>query len=280
MKIQLPQRPSDGHKGTFGRVTVVGGSPGMSGAACLAGAAALRSGAGLVTVAVPQSIQSIVAAFEPSYMTVALSCDGDGQLSADVAGDVPGLIDGQDVIAAGPGLGQEPASEELVRALIGQVSIPLILDADALNCVAAKQLSLSRDAPTIVTPHPGEFLRLTGYSTEVIGSGRQTLAKDFAAQTGAVVVLKGKGTVVSDGTHTYVNSTGNSGMATGGSGDVLTGIIAALCGQGLPAYDAAVAGVYAHGLAGDLYAAELSPRSLIASDLIKWLPRAWARIDE
>ena len=234
----------------------------------------------MVTVAVPKSIQSIVAAFEPSYMTVALSCHCDGQLSPDVAGDVLDLVDRQDAVAAGPGLGQKPAAGALVQALIDHVSVPLILDADALNCVAEKQLSLSRHAPTIVTPHPGEFSRLTGYSTDVIGSRRQTLAADFAGQTGAVVVLKGTGTVVSDGTHTYINSTGNSGMATAGSGDVLTGIITALCGQGLSAYEAAVAGVYAHGLAGDLCAAEMSQRSLIASDLLTWLPHAWACIEE
>ena len=279
MQYQLPRRPADGHKGTFGRVAIIAGSPGMSGAACLAGKAALRSGAGLVTVAVPESIQPIVAAFEPSYMTVALSCGDDGRLATDVAAGVLELLAIQDAVAIGPGLTQKDAARELVRALISHVNVPLILDADALNSVAADKLSLTRSAPTIVTPHPGEFARLTGLSPEEIHTNRQSLSTEFARKTETIVVLKGAGTVVTNGIQTYVNSTGNSGMATGGSGDVLTGVITALCGQHLNPYEAAVAGVHAHGLAGDLYAEERSARGMIASDLLESLPFAWGRLD-
>jgi ADP-dependent NAD(P)H-hydrate dehydratase len=279
MQFQLPRRPADGHKGTFGRIAIIAGSPGMSGAACLAGKAALRSGAGLVTVAVPKSIQPIVATFEPSYMTVALSCGDDSRLTTAVAAEILELLASQDAVAIGPGLGQEPASRELVRALISRVNVPLILDADALNAVAADGLSMVRNAPTIVTPHPGEFSRLTGRSTDEIHSNRQKLSAEYAGQTGTVVVLKGAGTVVTNGVQTCVNSTGNSGMATGGAGDVLTGVITALCGQGIDAYEAAVAGVYAHGLAGDLYVQDRSARGMIASDLLDYLPSAWARLE-
>ncbi len=279
MKIQLPYRPADGHKGTFGRILIIAGSSGMSGAACLAGTAALRSGAGLVTLAVPESIQSIVAAFEPSYTTIGLSCGNDGRLSTNVSRDAVELLPTRDAVAIGPGLGQEPASRAVIQAMIRQVNVPLVLDADALNAAAEDQLSLSRDAPTIVTPHTGEFARLTGLSTQKINCNRQTLAVDYARQTGAVVVLKGVGTIVTDGIRTCVNTTGNSGMATAGSGDVLTGVIAALCGQGMGEYDAAVTGVFAHGLAGDLCAKATSARGLIASDLLEFLPHAWAKLE-
>ena len=279
MKILLPHRPADGHKGMFGRILIVAGSTGMSGAACLAGTAALRSGAGLVTLAVPESIWSIVAAFEPSYTTIALSCGTDSRLSANVSRDVMELLPGRDAVAVGPGLGLEPASRNVVQTLIREVKVPLVLDADALNAAAEDQLLQSRDAPTIITPHAGEFARLTGLSTQEINGNRQMLAEDFARQTGAVVVLKGAGSIVTDGIQTCVNTTGNSGMATGGSGDVLTGVITALCGQGMGLYDAAVTGVFVHGLAGDLCANATSAQGLIASDLLEFLPQAWAKLE-
>lgn len=279
MQIQLPPRPDDGHKGTFGRVLIVAGSPGMSGAACLAGTAALRSGAGLAMVAVPHSIQSVVASYEPSYTTAGLPCAPGGQLAAGAVEAVTDLTDGRDAVAAGPGLGQHSVVRDVVQALVRHVRAPLVLDADALNCVARCQMSLARDAATILTPHPGEFSRLTGRSSDDVNDYREDLAKEYALQHQVVVVLKGKGTVVTDGNEVYVNSTGNSGMGTGGSGDVLTGIITALCGQGMSAYAAAVAAVRAHGLAGDLAAEAGSERGLIASDLLQWLPRAWAVLE-
>lgn len=279
MQYQLPQRPTDGHKGTFGKVLVVAGSAGMSGAACLTGCAALRSGAGLVMIAVPQSIQSVVAGFEPSCTTDGLPCDDGGRLTSSAVDRVLELLSGRDAVAVGPGLGQSPAVTQVVRGLIQHTDVPLVLDADALNTVAVDQLSLQRTAPTVVTPHLGEFTRLTGRSSEDVKQHRRELAQQYAAQHGVVVVLKGAGTVVTDGDRVVINSTGNSGMATGGSGDVLTGVIAALCGQGMRAYEAAVSAVYAHGLAGDIAAAAGSQRGLIASDLLQSLPSAWARIE-
>jgi len=276
MQIPLSSRPRDGHKGTFGRVLIIAGSPGMSGAASLAGTAALRSGAGLVTVAVPQSIQSIVASFEPSFTTVGLPCRNDGQLSGETIDVVSQLLTGRDAVGVGPGLGQSEVVGSVIRALIERADVPLILDADALNAVASGSLSLRRAAPTVMTPHPGEFARLTGRSAGEVETQRESLAVEYARRQGVVVVLKGAGTVVTDGTQTYVNTTGNSGMATGGTGDVLTGVITALSGQGMTSYDASVAAVFVHGRAGDLAAGETSERGLIASDLLKWLPHAWA----
>jgi hydroxyethylthiazole kinase-like uncharacterized protein yjeF len=279
MNIQLPLRPPDGHKGTFGRVLIIAGSPGMSGAACLSATAALRSGAGLVTVAVPESIQPVVVSFEPSYTSVSLPCRQDGQLCVAATTSVSGLLAGFDAVAVGPGLGQAGAVVSLVEMLIESAQVPLILDADALNAVASHHLALRRSAPTIVTPHPGEFARLTQRTPADVNSHREQLTSDYARMTGAVVVLKGSGTVISDGVQTHVNSTGNSGMATGGSGDVLTGVVTALCGQGVKPLAAAVAAVHCHGLAGDLCAAATSERGMIASDLLDWLPRAWREVE-
>ncbi len=278
MSLSLPHRPEDAHKGTFGRVLIVAGSPGMSGAACLAATAALRSGAGLVTAAVPQSIQAITAGFEPSYTTIGLPCDPGGYLAIDAWEYLQDRLAAFHAVAAGPGLGQTAAARRLVEHLIEQTAVPLILDADALNLVAAHGLSLKRTAATIVTPHPGEFSRLTGHSIEDIRLHRMSHAQEYAVRTGTVVVLKGARTVVTDGQSAVVNTTGNSGMATGGSGDVLTGIVAALCGQGMAAFDAAVAAVHVHGLAGDLCAEELSERGMIASDLLRFLASAWNRV--
>jgi len=279
MQLRLPQRPTDAHKGTFGRVLIIAGSSGMSGAACLSATAALRAGAGLVTVAVPQAIQAIVASFEPSYTTAALPCRDGGLLSGGSVRAAVDLLADRDAVGVGPGLGSNNVVRKLVRGLIYEATVPLVLDADALNAVAAEGMSLKRDAPTIVTPHPGEFVRLTGRSSEDIAADRQVLAAEYAAQHEAIVVLKGAATIVTDGAQTYINATGNSGMATGGTGDVLTGVITALCGQGMQPYAAAVAGVYAHGLAGDMVAAATSERGLIASDLLDWLPHVWSRID-
>jgi ADP-dependent NAD(P)H-hydrate dehydratase len=279
MNIPLPKRPPDGHKGIFGRVLVIAGSPGMSGAACLSATAALRSGTGLVTVAVPESIQPVVAAFEPSYTSAALPCESGGQLAEEAVGVAFGLLDGFDAVAVGPGLGQGDPVASLVEMLITCVRVPLVLDADALNMIALKQLSLSRPGPTIVTPHPGEFARLTQRTPSAVNRNRRRFAREFAAQHNVFVVLKGAGTVVSDGVETHLNSTGNSGMATGGSGDILTGMVTALCGQGVTPYHAAISAVHCHGFAADLCAAATSQRGMIASDLLDWLPLAWREFE-
>lgn len=277
---QLPslQRDTDGHKGTYGRVLVVGGSRGMSGSVCLTGKAALRGGAGLVSVAVPESIQSVVAGYEASYMTIGLPEERDGSVAEVRNADE--LIDGKDVVAVGPGLGQTRSVADLVLSLLNHADCPVVLDADALNAAAEYDIlqHVEDRPPCILTPHPGEFARLTGQSISDISDQREASAGRYARENGVVVVLKGAGTVVTDGERVYVNETGNPGMATGGSGDVLTGIVAAQVAQGLSPFEAAVLAVFVHGVAGDLAAEEWSQRGLIASDLLCFLGAAWRNI--
>ncbi len=279
--LQFPARPADGHKGTFGRVLIVAGSRGMSGAASLSGVAALRGGAGLVFVALPSGIQNVVASYEPGYLTIGLPEDSlTGQLSEDSVADVLTLAETKDVVALGPGLGAGAGTRSLVQQLCLTYRRPMVIDADGLN-VLAEQLrsgSLSDQnlsGPRVLTPHPGEFSRLSGLSIPEIEARRPEVAREFAARYGLVLLLKGPRTIITDGVEVAFNQTGNSGMATGGSGDVLTGLIAALLGQGLSPFNAARTGAYLHGLAGDIAAAELSEPGLIASDLPKYLPRAW-----
>ena len=255
----------------------------MSGAACLSGVAALRGGAGLVSVALPSGIQNVVASYEPGYLTIGLPEDSlTGQLAEDAVAEVLILAATKDVIAVGPGLGGGAGSQSLVQQLCLTCRLPMVIDADALN-VLSEHLRSGRlsekdlSGPRVLTPHPGEFSRLSGLSIPEIEARRTEVAREFAARYGVVLLLKGPRTVITDGSDVAINTTGNSGMATGGSGDVLTGLIAALLGQGLSPFDAARTGAYLHGLAGDIAAAELSEPGLIASDLPKYLPRAWMR---
>lgn len=277
----LPVRDPKGHKGSFGRVLLIGGSVGMSGAMCLAATAALKSGSGLVTAAVPRSIQSLVASFEPSYMTIGLPVTDEGGLDSIGAASLTDLLLAKDAIAIGPGLGQSVPASHLLSMLMTCTPAPIVMDADALNLAAHHRIFSGgkRMQSCIVTPHPGEFARLTGLSIADINSRRESTAADFAANHQLVVVLKGARTVVTDGRQIYVNSTGNSGMATGGSGDVLTGVITSLLGQGMLPFDAAALAVHAHGLAGDLAAASLGKRGMIASDLLQFLPAAWQSLE-
>jgi NAD(P)H-hydrate epimerase len=270
----LPPRPPDSNKGTFGRVLVVAGSRGMSGAATLCASAALRGGAGLVRLAVPQGILPIVATANPCYLTAPLSEDGNGLLAEAAESELYALAAANDVVALGPGLGRSPAIGRLVAALVSRVTAPLVLDADGLNALEGQtEVLRQRTGPLIATPHPGEFARLTGRDVGTVQAQRQVLAVRFASDHGIVLVLKGHGTVVTDGRRVYHNSTGNPGMATGGTGDVLTGLVAALLGQGLEGFAAAQLGVYLHGLAGDLARDDLGEVSLIALDLLDYLPR-------
>lgn len=275
----LPERPTDGHKGTFGKVLLIAGSKGMSGAAALCGLGALRGGAGLVYVAVPESILPIVAGIEPSYLTVPLACTPMGQVSADCLPDVLRRCGEMSAAAIGPGLGTESGARELVGRLYETLDAPLIVDADGLSALEQLQLqNLKPLGPRILTPHPGEFSRLTGLTTQRIQKDRMALALQFAAQWRVTLLLKGAGTIVTNGSRIYVNTTGNSGMATGGTGDVLTGLITALVAQGMTPFNAAQLGAYLHGLAGDLAADELSQPGLIASDVARFLPNAWKQV--
>jgi NAD(P)H-hydrate epimerase len=274
----LPPRPPDSNKGTFGRVLVVAGSRGMSGAAVLAGSAALRGGAGLVRVAVPAGILSIVAGGNPCYITAPLPEDREGRLADTAEADLLVLAESHTVIALGPGLGQSEALTGLVLAVLVRAKAPLVLDADGLNVLAGRADRLrGRSAPLVITPHPGELARLIGTDVPTVQANRRELAGRFAAEHGLVLLLKGHGTLVTDGRRIYQNPTGNPGMATAGSGDVLTGLTAALLGQGLDAFAAAQVGAWLHGRAGDLARDDLGEASLIASDLLQYLPRAFRR---
>jgi ADP-dependent NAD(P)H-hydrate dehydratase len=277
----LPVRPENGHKGTFGKVLVIGGSVGMSGAVCLSSVSALRSGSGLVTAAIPRSIQTIVASHEASVMTIGLSTDSDGLLASQSTAFIEQFLAGKDAIAIGPGLGQSAAAADLVARVLEICRVPLIMDADALNAAAAHGLLAKRNTvtPCVITPHPGEFSRLTGKPASDDEEIRISTAVEFATTHGLTVVLKGPRTVVTNGERLFMNTTGNSGMAKGGSGDVLTGIVASLLGQKMNAFEAAALAVHAHGRAGDLAASELGQRGMIASDLLKSLPKAWQMME-
>lgn len=281
----LPVRPVDGHKGTFGRVLIISGSRGMSGAACLAGQAALRGGAGLVFLAVPEGILPIVAGYEPSYLTIALPDDSEGRIAKGFQAPLAKHIEEADVIALGPGLGQSDGLAELVGWLYTSVPKYLVLDADALNLLAKdpklledKPQTETGSVPRVLTPHPGEFSRLTGLSISEVVHDRESLAVEFAEKHDVVLVLKGRNTLITDGQKLAKNTSGNSGLATGGTGDVLTGLIAALLGQGLSAFDAAHLGVYMHGIAAELAAHDLSEAGMISSDLPFYVARAWKKL--
>ena len=277
---KLKPRPVDGHKGTFGRVYVVAGSIGMTGAAALVGRAALRAGAGLVRVATAKSALPIVAAIEPSYTMQPLAEDSAGRVSAKAINTILDAAQENDVMAIGPGLGQSPGLRSIVETLIQQEGLRLIIDGDGLNNLSKLgDWPAKRKANLTLTPHPGEMKRLwSGLFREDMPKDRQETAARMASATGAVITLKGAGTIVADADRVYVNTTGNPGMATAGSGDVLTGITAALTGQGLNNFDATVLGVYIHGLAGDIAAEELGQVSIIATDIINALPRAFKQM--
>ena len=269
-----PPRPDEGHKGTFGRVTLVGGSPGMAGSIALSGMAALRSGAGLVTVEVPESILPTVAAFHPAMMTQPRPNDWGRDRSGDRDADAVGL---------GPGLGRGDHVQQQARAMIASARQPLVVDADALWSLRLRSVDASAvglaTGKRVITPHPGEFARIAGCEIAEVAADRRGWAERAAAELGCVVVLKGPGTIVTDGVRTAVNRTGNSGMATGGTGDVLTGILAALLAQRMPPWDAARLAVHVHGRAGDLAADHWGRRAMTAADLIDALGPAWGELE-
>jgi len=272
-------RAADSHKGDFGRVTIVAGSRGKTGAAHLAAMGALRSGAGLVTVATPSSSLSIVASMAAEFMTEPLAESADGFVA-------PGAIDrllemDHDVIACGPGLGRGPGVGEFVRALLDRATVPLVLDADAITVLADDpgRLVGREDRDVIITPHPGEMARLIGSPVEEVQANRIDVAADFATTRRVYVVLKGHRTIIAtpDG-HVYINPTGNAGMATGGTGDVLTGMIAAWLAQLLDAEAACRLAVFLHGAAGDLAEAEEGQVAMTATDVIACLGEALNRL--
>ena len=268
MRELVPARASDSHKGDFGRVLIVAGSLGKTGAAYLAAIGALKSGAGLVTIATPRSCLPIIAAMAPEFMTEPLDETASGGIdyaSLDRVLDIPA-----DVIACGPGLGQEPATSAFVQGLLERAGVPLVLDADALNAFSGDPDRLmGRDGvDVIITPHPGEMARLLNTSTEAVQHDRLRYATEFAAAHRVHVVLKGHRTIVAGPEdRVFVNLTGNAGMATGGTGDLLTGMIAAWFAQLLDAEAACKLAVYLHGTAGDLAEADEGEVALLAGDV-------------
>jgi hydroxyethylthiazole kinase-like uncharacterized protein yjeF len=268
MRALLTPRAADSHKGDYGRVLVVAGSLGKTGAAHLAAMGALRAGAGLVTVATPAACQSIVAAMAPEYMTEALADSGEGLAPQ----GVDYLIEiARDVIAVGPGLGTRPGTRAFVQELLDRATCPLVVDADGLNAFAAEpdRLTGREGRDVIITPHPGEMARLVGMSADEVQASRLDIARNFAAAHRVYVVLKGHRTLIATPDEkVYINPTGNPGMATGGTGDVLSGMIAALVAQMLDAEAACRLAVYLHGVAGDLAEADVGEMSMTASDLV------------
>jgi ADP-dependent NAD(P)H-hydrate dehydratase / NAD(P)H-hydrate epimerase len=269
MREIVPSRAADSHKGDFGRVLVIAGSIGRTGAAHLAAMGALRSGAGLVTVATPRSCVSTIASMAPEYMTEPLEETASGTVDFSAIERVLELK--TDVIAVGPGLGQSPGTAAFVQALVERAGVPIVLDADALNAFAGDPDRLvGRDGvDVIITPHPGEMARLVNTSIEAVQHDRLTFAREFASAHRIHTILKGHRTVIAgpDG-RAFVNLTGNAGMATGGTGDVLTGMIAAWFAQLLDAEAACKLAVYLHGTAGDLAEADEGEVALLATDLI------------
>lgn len=281
--LELSRRGPHANKGDTGKVLVVAGSRGKTGAACLAGEAALRAGAGLVTVATPESSQPVVASqLIKECMTEPLAETASGMAAREAAERVIELAEARDVIAIGPGLGAEDSTRALVRSVALKRERPLVIDADGLNALApwGENLRGSAELPLVLTPHPGEMARLAGGSIPEVVANRIEVAREFATGHAVILVLKGSRTVVAspDG-EIFINTTGNAGMASGGTGDVLTGVIAGLLAQKTDdALGATIAAVFIHGLAGDLAASRFGVRAMIASDITNNLGGAFIEI--
>lgn len=267
--LRIPQRDENAHKGDFGKLLLICGSRGFTGAAAMAAKGALRAGAGLVFLAVPESIYEIEAVKldEPIVLPVP---DEKGMIAVCAEDQLVELMKNKDAVLIGPGLGQSEGTLHGVKTVLTRFDGPVVLDADGINVMANhKDIVRGRMGPTIVTPHAGEFRRLGGDPD----GDRVSAAGELAAELGAVVLLKGHHTVITDGKRCYVNPTGNPGMAVGGSGDVLSGIIAALLGQGLPPLEAAACGAWLHGAAGDICAEEIGQCGMLPTDMLRVLPR-------
>ena len=278
----MPPRPAFSHKGSYGRVLVVAGSTGMTGAAALASEAALRAGAGLVTLATPKHLNPILEGLLPEVMTLPLPETDVGSLAASATSPILEFAEKtKSILAIGPGLSQHPETVSLVHQLIREnreqrIDLRMVIDADGLNALAQDRETLSRlNSEAVLTPHPGEMARLTNTAVPTLEADRIETAQQFASEQGVTLVFKGAPTVTSDPNgNLWINSTGNPGMATGGMGDVLTGVIAGLMAQGIPSESAAALGVYLHGLSGDIAAERFGRHGLIASDVLKTVPEA------
>lgn len=281
LPAQLLHRKQDSHKGDFGHIFVLAGSLKFSGAAVLCAHAAIRAGAGLVTLGIPKGLSSAIIKIKPKeIMLLPLVQTRSISLSISAYPQINKFSEKVNIFAVGPGIGQDVSTQQLIRRLIIRIDKPMVIDADGLSALSmhlsllnAKRYALS--AMRILTPHPGEMARLIGLSVSEVQHNREKIAQKFAKDYNLTLVLKGNQTVVADyNGHLYINKTGNPGMATAGSGDVLTGMIAGLWAQGLTAFEAAKYGVYLHGLAGDIAVKEKTQISLIASDIIDRIPAA------
>lgn len=269
VKRLLPDRDPWGHKGSFGRVLLLCGSRGFTGAAYLAAMGALRTGAGLVFLGVPESIYAIEAVKLNEPMVFPLP-DEAGKLSADAIPEIRKRMTNMDAVLIGPGLGQSEGTFEVVKAVLEAAECPVVLDADGINVLSAhRDIVRGRKGTTILTPHDGEFVRLGGET----GQDRMASARKLARDLGCILLLKGHETCITDGFTDYLNKTGNPGMAVGGSGDVLAGMIVSLLGQHIPPLEAAALGAWLHGSAGDLCADELGQYGMLPTDMLQKLPR-------
>lgn len=276
------RRLRDGHKGTYGHLAVIAGSAGKSGAAVLAGQAALRLGAGLVTIGTAKSVLPAIGRGMRELMAEPLPETASGTISSEATARAEKILAGKDAVVLGPGLSTQESTAAFVLALLPRLQLPVVIDADGLNIIAGNLEVLRKlTSPAVLTPHPGEFARLVGLSVREVLARRLELAPAFARHWKVVLVLKGHRTLVAvpDG-RTFVNPTGNPGMATGGAGDVLSGMIGSLIVQTKDIAAAARAAVYVHGLSGDLAAAKLSEKALIAGDLIRFLPAAVKSLED
>jgi ADP-dependent NAD(P)H-hydrate dehydratase / NAD(P)H-hydrate epimerase len=289
----IAPRPRDSNKGMYGHVLLVGGSLGKAGAAAMAGFSALRAGAGLVTVATAKSVLATVTGFHPELMTEPLEETEAGTIARGALAALHSLAEKKTVLAIGPGISRHPETAELVRQIVRDATVPVVLDADGLNAFEGNARALNRDgrkgmaknatkvelAPLVLTPHPGEMARLTGLSTAAIQRDRINVAGEFAREQGVILVLKGDRTIVANADGAcWVNPTGNPGMATGGTGDILTGMVAGLLAQHpREAFEAVVAAVYLHGLAGDVAVEAMGEQCMVATDLVRAMPEAFRR---
>jgi len=287
---KLNPRKSNTHKGSYGRVLVLAGSPGLTGAACLCSKAALRSGSGIVTLGVPESLNPVMEVKLTCVMTHPLPETKDYTLSNKSKKEIMKLCESHDIVALGPGLSQQPETKELILWLIKNIDRDMVIDADGLNALADDVNVLHKIQKSVVlTPHPGEMSRLAGFgAAKDVQKDRlntasqfvQSFQKKLCNERRLILVLKGDKSIVADSSKVYINRTGNPGMATAGAGDVLTGIIASLIGQGHDVFEASQLGVYIHGLAGDIAANKKGELSMIASDIIEYLPDAFIKYNK
>ena len=280
MEKVFKKREKDTHKGDYGHLFIIGGSPGLTGAVCLSSMAALRSGAGLVTAGIPSGLNEIIEIKLTEVMSLPLPETSDHFFSEKAI--EPALKfahEKADGVVIGPGISLKEETKRFVKEVVERVERPLLIDADALKIISEDlEILKKREYPTILTPHPGEMSYLTKIKKDEIQKNREKVSLDFAKEYNVILVLKGYRTVITDGEKIEINPTGNPGMATAGSGDVLSGIIGACLVQGIPPYTSAKTGVYIHGLAGDIAAREKGEISLIASDIIEKLPDAFSNL--